>query len=143
MKKTWTIALVVVLTLGCVMAFAACANREIVGVFEMEEISGTLEMNGRTTTLDKSLYEFYTIEFKNDGTVLMRAKGANTVNQTIETEGTWTMSGNTVKVKSTQNGLSVVEEMTYEDGVLTYTTKQSGGGVSIDMTLTLKKQADK
>lgn len=140
MKKSVSIAIAAVLMLGCVLALTACVNSDFVGVYEMQDISGTVVSNGQTTTLDKSLYNFYTIELKADKTAVVKAQGAGAVGQSVETQATWTSEGNTIKLVSTVNGMSVVEEMTYADGILTFVSKQSAQGMTVEMTMTLKKQ---
>lgn len=141
MKKTLSLAIAVILVFACMFTLAACGKKnEFVGVYEMQEISGTLTSNGTTTQLDKSLYKYYTIELKADNTAIVRSEATGTTNQAIEAEATWKAEGNVIKLISTVGGISITEEMTYDNGTLTYSSKQSAAGMTIEMTMTLVKQ---
>lgn len=141
MKKTLSLAIAVILVFACMFTLAACGKKnEFVGVYEMQEISGTLTSNGTTTQLDKSLYKYYTIELKADNTAIVRSEATGTTNQTVEAEATWKAEGNVIKLISTVGGISITEEMTYDNGTLTYSSKQSAAGMTIEMTMTLVKQ---
>ena len=139
MKKLLAIILSVVTCFACLSLVSSCANNsKCVGTYEMVSITGTMTYNGQTTQLDESLYEYYRITLNKDGTALVESKGNNTTSK-IENEGTWEYKNNKVRLKSTQAGITVVEEMDWKDGVITYVANQSGQGMEISMNLVLEK----
>ncbi|MBE5742780.1 MAG: hypothetical protein E7360_05670 [Clostridiales bacterium] len=139
MKKLLAIILSVVTCFACLSLVSSCGNNsKFVGTYEMVSITGTMTYNGQTTQLDESLYEYYRITLNKDGTALVESKGNNTTSK-IENEGTWEYKNNKVRLKSTQAGITVVEEMDWEDGVITYVANQSGQGMEISMNLVLEK----
>lgn len=140
MKKTLALSIVAVLLFACMFSLVACNNSKIVGVYEMTDISGSMTYNGTTTRLTRDLYEYYTIEVKKDGTAIVKAKGSG-AGQYIENKGTWTEEDGVIKLKSTQGGFTVVEEMKWDNGVITYSNRQSANGVSVNMTIVLAKKA--
>ncbi len=139
MKKILSVMLVVALSLSCVLMLSACGNSEVAGTYEMVSISGTVTSYGQTIPLSEDLYDYYRIILNEDGTatVQSKAKGNTTV---IEQDGTWEFEDNKVKLKSTTAGVSVVEEMDWKDGTITYVANQSAQGMTISMTLVLEKQ---
>ncbi|MBQ2717074.1 MAG: hypothetical protein IJF75_00570 [Clostridia bacterium] len=140
MKKILSVMLVVALSLSCVLMLSACGkNSQVAGTYEMVSISGTVTMNGQTVTLSEGLYDYYRIILNDDGTAKVESKGAGNTS-VIEQEGTWEYEDNKVKLRSTTSGITVVEEMDWEDGTITYVANQSAQGMTISMTLILEKQ---
>ena len=142
MKKILSLMLVVILAFGCVFALASCGEKsgsEITGVYELESIEGTMSYNGETVELDESLYEYYRITLEKDGTALIESKAAGSTGVRIEEEGTWEYEDGKLELKSSPQGITVVEEMEWDDGVITYTTEQYSGGISMSFTMVLKK----
>ena len=143
MKRIVSLALVLVLTMTCVLAFASCGmERKIAGTYEMTSISGTITQNGVTTELNEGLYEYYRLILDKDGTVKIEAKGSDTGVQ-MEEEGTWEWDkeDEVLKIKTKPEGspVSVTEEMEWEDDTITYTVNQSAQGVTFTFTLVLEK----
>ena len=59
MKKTLAIVLALVMLLTASVTLISCSNKNpnnVVGVYEMTDISGTLTNNGQVTQLSKDLY---------------------------------------------------------------------------------------
>ena len=55
-------------------------------------------------------------------------------------DGTWEYEEGLLSVKSETNGLTVIEEMQWEDGVISYDAKQSGNGMTVSFTIILEKE---
>ena len=140
MKRILSLALGLVLALGCFVILPSCGmERKIAGTYEMVEISGTLTMNGQTVELDEDLYDYYRITLNKDGTAEIESKGAGSTLK-VEEEGTWEYEDDVIKLKSKPSGITVVEEMEWDDDVITYEAEQSAQGMTIKMTLILEKQ---
>ena len=140
MKRVFVLVLGLVLTLSCLLSLSACTmESKIAGTYEMVSVSGTLTYNGVTTELGEDLYDYYRITLNRDGTALIESKGADSTAK-IEEEGTWEYEDDLIKLKSRPSGITVVEEMEWKDGVITYEAEQSGQGMAIKMTLILEKQ---
>ena len=140
MKKILSLMLVVILAFGCVFALASCGKKsKIAGTYELESIEGTMSYNGETVELDESLYEYYRITLEKDGTALIESKAAGSTGVKVEEEATWEYEDGKLELKSSPQGITVVEEMEWDDGVITYTTEQSGGGMTMSFTMVLKK----
>ena len=150
MKKFITIILGVVLCFACLAMATSCEskdkdkkgkiNKEVVGVYEMVSVSGTINQNGYITNLDKSLYEYYRITLNADGSAVVESKGALS-SAIYEAEGTWEWSNGKIKMKSTVSGVTTVEVMDWEDGVITYEAHEVGQGIEITMVLVLERVA--
>lgn len=139
MKKISVSILAVMMCLICLLTFAACQDSQYVGTYEMVSISGTMTAYGQTIELTKDLYEYYRITLNDDGTAKVQSKAANNTTA-IEADGTWEVVDGKIFLKSTTSGITTVEEMTWEDGVITYSANQSAQGISMEMTIVLEKQ---
>lgn len=149
MKKFLSLLVIIALCLGCTAMITACdkekeeeenVEKEIAGTYEMTDISGSIVYNGETTTLSKDLYDYYRIIFNEDGTAKVESKGAGTTAK-VEQDGTWKWTGEKLELRSENSGVTVVEEMEWNDGVITYTANQSAQGMTVTMTITLEKQS--
>ena len=139
MKKISISILAVMMCMMCLLAFTACQNSPYVGTYEMVSISGTMTVYGQTIKLTKDLYEYYRITLNEDGTAKVQSKAVNNTTA-IEADGTWEFVDGKIFLKSTTSGITTVEEMTWEDGVITYSANQSAQGISMEMTIVLEKQ---
>lgn len=141
MKKLLSLTLIICLIATCVIALASCNSQEnkMVGTYEMVSISGTITYNGTTVQLEEDLYEYYRIILNKDGSCAIESKGkANT--SKVEQEGTWEYENDTLKIKTNSSGITVVEEMQWKDGTITYNAEQNASGMKIKMSLILEKQ---
>ncbi len=143
MKKILSLTLVVLLTLGTLLMICSCNksadNSKVAGVYEMVDISGTIKVNGQTTQLKEELYDYYRITLNTDGSAKVESKGAGTTAK-IEEVAEWELDGNTIKLKSKPQGITVVEEMEWDNGTITYNANQSASGMTVSMTIVLKKK---
>ncbi len=145
MKKFLSIALVLIISVSC-LAFTSCsllggAKEDVVGVYEMTEISGTVKYGGTTYPLSEDLYEYYRITLNEDGTAIIEAKGNGS--SAIREEGTWEYDKPELNVISNRGGYKVVERMELKDGIITYSAPaqyDSLTGMTIEMNMTLEKQ---
>lgn len=140
MKKTLSLVLALMLALGCVFALVSCGGGDVAGTYEMTDISGSTTSGGVTSPISKDMFEYYTITLNNDGTgtVASKANGASTA---MEQDIEWELDGSVLKIITNSGGMKITEEMTYENGVITYDVTQSlGGGNSMSMHLVLEKQ---
>jgi len=141
MKKTLSLLLATVMLLGC-LCLSACGDdtaKKIAGTYEMDSITGSMTVSGQTVSLTKDLYEYYRIILNEDGTARVESKSPNSTTK-VEEDGTWTWENNVLKLKSSPNGISVVEEMEWEENKITYKAEQSADGMSLSMTLVLVKK---
>ena len=149
MKKFITILISVIMCFACLSMATSCdekddekdkakINKEAVGVYEMVEISGTINQGGYVTTLDESLYDYYRITLSEDGSALIESRG-NGMSTGIEATGTWEWDDGQIKVKSKQSGVTTVEVMDWEDGVITYEANVAAQGTEINMVLVLER----
>ena len=142
MKKLLSLTLAVFLIATCLLTLASCdAASEVVGTYEMSSISGAVTYAGQTVTIDEDYFEYYRITLEKDGTCKVESKATDS-SAKIEQEGTWEYDEETGKLtlKSTQGGITVSEEMTWKEGVITYNAELSEGGVKLKMRLKLEKQ---
>lgn len=145
MKKLLTVLILIALCLSCMTMMISCdimnigIKKEIVGVYEMTDISGSMSANGQTISLSKDLYEYYRITFNKDGTAKVESKAVGNTAK-IEQEATWEWDDGKIELKSNPQGVTVVEELDWNDGVITYKATQSAQGITIVMNITLKKQ---
>lgn len=152
MKKTISIIMILALALSFAFVLTSCKGPEedkitVDGKYEMTSISGSVSYNGTTVELEEGLYEYYRMTLNTDGTALIEAKGAtqNGISGTkIENEATWEFDEKTgiLEIKTKEGSLTVVEEMKWVDGVITYDTQQSAQGMTMKMTLILEKVTD-
>ena len=144
MKKLLSSTLLLALLMALVFTLASCAlfrfdiTEEIVGTYEMVGISGTMSYNGQTVNLDEDLYEYYRIIIREDGSCIVKSKGTSS-SSVFESAGTWEYNEGVLEIKTSQSGVTVVEEMKWEDGVITYDAKTSSSGITISMHLVLEK----
>ena len=138
MKKFLSLIVAVVLLVSC-FAFVSCNGSDLAGTYEMTGISGTITYNGQTVELEEDMYDYYRIVLNKDGSCKIESKGADSTAK-IEQEGTWEYEDEVLKVKTVTSGVTVVEEMKWDDGVITYDAKQSASGMTINMQLTLERQ---
>ena len=142
MKKILSLTLAVFLIAACLLTLASCgAASEVVGTYEMSSIAGAVTYAGQTVTIDEDYFDYYRITFERDGTYKGESKVAD-FSAKIEQEGTWEYDEETGKltVKSTEDGITVIEEMMWKDGVITYNAELFEGGVKLKMRLKLEKQ---
>lgn len=146
MKKFLSIVLVVIFSVSC-LAFTSCGllggGDDIVGVYEMVEVSGTVTYGGTTYPLSEDLYEYYTITLNEDGTAIIDAKGNGS--SAIREEAKWEYDEPDLEIISNRGGYNVVEKMQLKDGVITYDMPaqyDSLTGMTIEMNLVLEKSND-
>ena len=123
-------------------SLASCGrNSELVGTYEMTSLSGAITYNGQTTTLNKNSFTYYRIILSRNGDCKVEAKAADSTAKT-EQEGTWEYDAEsgTLSIKSEEAGVTVIEEMQWEDGVITYNSEQTQSGMKIKMRMKLEKQ---
>ena len=143
MKRVVSLALVLMMVLTCMLAFASCGQeKKMVGTYEMVSISGTMTYNGETVQLDKNMYEYYRIILEKDGVVTIESKGTNGI--AYEEEGEWKWDDDVLKIWTKPEGspTRVLEEMEWEDDTITYTANQTAEGMTISMTIVLEKVKD-
>lgn len=143
MKRVVSLALVLMMVLTCMLAFASCGQeKKMVGTYEMVSISGTMTYNGETVQLDKNMYEYYRIILEKDGVVTIESKGTNGI--AYEEEGEWKWDDDVLKIWTKPEGspARVLEEMEWEDDTITYTANQTAEGMTISMTIVLEKVKD-
>lgn len=159
MRKILSLALVLALAISSALVFTACkpdqgndeptppAN-DILGVYEMTAISGTVSIDGgEPIALEEGLYEYYTIELKADGKGRVEAAAAGS-SSAIRQDVEWEYDEKTgaLDIISKIDGMTVVEKMTLKDGKITYTNSQTGQNqgmiMTINMTIELQKKAD-
>ena len=123
MKKVLKFALLPVLAICMLCALSACAKpelKEVAGTYEMTSISGNIS----GTSLNKGMYEYFTLILKDNGDATVKSKGTSGVS--TEQSGTYTYSDGKIKLTTKNNGISVTEEYDYVDGVITYSVNSSG-----------------
>ena len=140
MKKTLALALSLVLVLACAITMISCDDvdmSEVAGTYKMTDISGSITSGGQTIELSPSLYDYYTIELKEDGVAVVSAKG---VGGALSDEGTWSYSNGVISLKTKTGGVTVVEEMDWDDGTITFVSEQSDANMSVKMNMTLVRE---
>lgn len=143
MKKAFSTLFSVICALLCVFMLGACGqNSKYAGTYKMVSISGTVSMNGMTTTLSTEMYEYYNIILNEDGTAVVESKAAGSTGVAIEQDGTWEYEDGKIKLKSDNSGVTVVEEMTWENDTITYVAEQSAQGMTVSMTIVLQKSTE-
>ena len=142
MKKLLSLTLIAIILLGTFAGLCSCGNKnssQIAGIYEMVDISGTVTFNGQKTELEEDLYDYYRIILYPDGNAKVAAKAKNNSTQ-VEEEAEWEFKNGTIRLKSSPQGLTVVEEMQWKNGTIIYNATQSSGNMTVDMTLTLQKR---
>ena len=139
MKKTISTLLSMLCAFVLIVMLGACnANSQYVGTYKMVSISGTVTANGITTELNTDLYDYYNITLNADGTAKVESKAAAST-ALVEAEGTWEVKDGKIRLMSESAGVTVVEEMNWENDTITYVAEQSASGMTISMTLVLQK----
>ena len=140
MKRIISFILVAVMLFVCVSALSSCGMKsKIAGTYEMTSISGTVTYNGMTTTLDQGLYEYYRLTLNKDGTALVECKAKSSTTK-IEQKAEWDYEDGIIKITSAPQGITVVEEMEWNDGVIIYEAVENSAGITVSMKLTLEKK---
>ena len=153
MKKTFFIIMIIALALSFTLLLTACTGGDetpeepkitVDGKYEMTSISGSVTVGTTTVELEEGLYEYYRMTLNLDGTALIEAKGATqngVEGAKIEREATWEydVENGILKIMSKEGSLTVVEEMQWAEGVITYETEQTAQGMTMKMTLILEK----
>ena len=143
MKKFLTTVFSVMFALICFVMLGACGESEmdkVAGTYVMTDISGSVTANGQTVELSQELYEYYKITLFNDGTAIVRAKGAGATGTSIQNVGSWEYENGWIYLKSESSGITVIEEMKWENDTITYVTEQTMQGMKISMILTLQRE---
>ena len=138
MKKITLISLLIVVLIVASVALTACANTQYAGTYEMVDVSGTLTTNGQTTTLNKSMYDYYRIILKPNGKAVVESKAAGSIAVSIDSK--WEYEDGKINLITTTSGVKVVETMTINGDTITYSATQSAQGITIDFSIVLKKQ---
>ncbi len=142
MKKLLSFALAVLLMAACLFTLASCgAASEVVGTYEMSSLAGAITYAGQTVSIDEDYFEYYRITFEKNGSCKVESKMEESTAK-IEQEGTWEYDEETGKitVKSDNAGVTVIEEMKWKDGIITYNAELSEAGMKLKMRLKLEKQ---
>ena len=121
MKKTLSLILTLMLALGCAFSFVSCGgNSEVAGTYELTSFAGSVTIDGVTTTLPADTYEYYIIVINEDGTGVEKAKSAYLTDGAEEKKDfEWELDGNKLLVSYKMYGVTITEEMTIENGVIT------------------------
>lgn len=143
MRKILVLILTVAMSIASILSLSACQNEKYnakyAGTYEMISISGQMTMHGQTTEITKDLYDYYRIVLEEDGSAKVQSKGkANTT--AVEIEGTWEYSDGKILLKSSNSGITTIEEMLWEEGKITYSASQSGAEYAIEMNIVLQKK---
>ena len=142
MKKLLSLTLAVFLIAACLLTLASCgAASEVVGTYEMSSISGAITYAGQTVTIDEDYFDYYRITLEKGGVCKVEFKAADSTAK-IEQEGTWEYDeeSGTLSVKTEEAGVTVIEEMQCEDGIITYNSEQTQSGMKIKLRMKLEKQ---
>lgn len=114
MKKIISAILLVLLCCLAVLPAAACnTNSEVAGKYELATIDGTV--NGYR--LDKSMYEYFTLDFSPNGKFVMKSKAAGN-STTAEVSGLYSYKEGVITVTTKNGSVVVKEEYAYSDGVI-------------------------
>lgn len=138
MKKIVTFILVMVCALGCALTLSACEDKKYAGTYEMIDISGTIVMNGQTTYLSTEMYEYYRITLKRSGKAIVESKGRDNGLE-YRNEGEWEEEDGKIELRTKSSGITVTEVLDWKDGVITYNANQYSSGISMNVTIILKK----
>ena len=113
---------------------------EVAGTYEMVDLSGSIISGSSSTAITMAMFDYYTIVLNEDGTGTVKSRGAGqSAEMAYDVE--WELEGTTLKIITSQYGVKITEEMTLENGVITYDiTQDMGSGNSMTMHLVLEKQ---
>ena len=138
MKKTVFALILMIIA----VSFTACSSpdvSEIVGTYDLIELTGTLTYGETEYELDKDSYEYYQIILREDGTACIRSKSLFTMAD-VSREVTWKYSFGSIKITGKKEGNELTEKLRLKDGVLIYTTNVSDDSSALSLRLVLKKQ---
>lgn len=130
MKKVWITLCMAFISLIALFSLAACADySEIAGTYEMTEINGTVN----NVAVKKNMYSYFRLILTKDGKGTVQSKGTGANAEEYEATGTFTYSAEDGKICLTmkRDGVSVTEEYTYADGVITYKVDSSGNRYTV------------
>lgn len=139
MKKVLISMLAIIMCIVSVSMLTACGNKKYAGTYEMISISGQMTSGGQTTQITKDLYDYYRIVLEEDGTAIVQSKGAGNTTA-IEVEGTWEFSDGKILLRSVNSGITTVEEMEWNDGVICYSCNDYVQGYSVQMEIVLQRK---
>ena len=131
-----------VMLLCVILSLFSCSSpdvSEIVGTYDLIELTGTLTYGETEYELDKDSYEYYQIILREDGTACIRSKSLFTMAD-VSREGTWKYSFGSIKITGKKEGNELTEKLRLKDGVLIYTTNVSDDSSALSLRLVLKKQ---
>ena len=140
MKKTFRAVWLALIAAIMVFALAACGGptmEEVVGEYEATSVEISITMGDTTITAGKEYYQYFKMEFKEDGTATVSAKYQD--GSTYSSSGTFTCGGGKIRVTTSENGISVTETYSYSDGVITFKMNASQQGMTIKGTIELTK----
>ena len=123
-----------------VFALAACGGptmEEVVGEYEMTDVSVTITYEGTTINAGKENFKYFTMTFKEDGTATVSSEYAT--GEKYSSTGTFTCGNGKIQVTTTENGVTATETYKYSDGVITFQTHLSQMGMTISMSIELTK----
>ena len=136
MKKTLSLILALVLALGCALSLVSCGgNSDVAGTYELTSFTGSFTVMGEVTTLPSDTFEYYTMVLNEDGTGVETAKSEYITGGVEEKKNfEWEIDGDKLIVSYKEYGVTITEEATIKDGVITYETNQViTEGISIYM----------
>lgn len=137
MKKLLAVLLILATTVVLISCNTPDTD-ELVGTYELSELTGTLTYDDTEYQLDKDAYEYYYIILREGGTALIRSKSIFTMSDST-VEGTWKYSFGSVKITGKKEGNTITEKLYFDDGVLTCNTNVSDEGSTLKMKLTFTK----
>lgn len=139
MRRVSISLLTIVMCILSILSLSACKNAKYAGTYEMISISGQMTIYGQTTELSEDLYEYYRIVLEKDGSAKVQSKG-KTNTTAVEIDGTWEYSDGKILLTSSNSGVNTIEEMFWEEGIITYSATQSGSGFTIEMEIILQRK---
>lgn len=122
------------------LALAACGGptmEEVVGEYEMTDVSVTVDYEGTAITAGKEFFDYFRMTLKEDGTAIVSAKYST--GDTYSQSGTYTCGGGKIRMTTTENGVSVTEKYKYSDGVISFETSVATPKMKISMSIALTK----
>ncbi len=140
MKKVFGTIWLTLIAAAMMVALVACGGptmEEVVGEYEMSDVSVTIDYEGTTITAGKEFFKYFRVTFNEDGTAKVSAKYAN--GTTYTQTGTFTCGGGKIRMTTEENGVSVTENYKYSDGIITFKTTMKQPGTTISMSIELTK----
>ena len=112
---------------------------EVAGTYEMVDLSGSIISGSSSTAITMAMFDYYTIVLNEDGTGTVKSRGAG--QSAVESDLAWELEGTTLRIIANQYGVQTTEEMTLENGIITYEVIQNyGEGTSMSMNIVFEKQ---